>query len=58
MTNAAMIVIGNEVLSGRTREANVATVAKGLDDLGIALQEVRIVADDQTAIVAALNAST
>ena len=51
-----MIVIGNEVLSGRTREANVATIAKGLDDLGIPLNEVRIIADDQAAIVAAINA--
>ncbi len=53
---ACLIVIGNEVLSGRTREANLAYLGRRLNELGIRLAEARIVADDQKAIVAAVNA--
>ncbi|PYG29120.1 competence/damage-inducible protein A [Pelagimonas varians] len=58
MTNprAAMLVIGDEILSGRTRDANMFYLAGELTKQGIDLTEVRIVSDDQTAIVDALNA--
>jgi molybdenum cofactor synthesis domain-containing protein len=56
MANAAILVIGNEILSGRTQDANVAFLGKELASRGITLAEVRIVRDDQSAIVAALNA--
>lgn len=53
---AAMLVIGDEILSGRTRDANMFFLAGELTKQGIDLTEVRIVSDDQTAIVDALNA--
>lgn len=53
---AAMLVIGDEILSGRTRDANMHHLAGELTAVGIDLREVRIVSDVQGAIVAALNA--
>lgn len=53
---AAMLVIGDEILSGRTRDANMHHLAGQLTAHGIDLTEVRVVSDDQTAIVRALNA--
>ena len=44
---AALVVIGDEILSGRTQDKNVAQVATWLNDQGIRLAEVRIVPDDQ-----------
>lgn len=57
MTNptAAMIVIGDEILSGRTRDANMYHLAGQLTNHGIALSEVRVVPDNPDAIVAAIN---
>ena len=55
MTNptAAMLVIGDEILSGRTRDANMYHLAGQLTEQGINLKEVRVVSDDPTAIIAA-----
>ncbi len=53
---AAMLAIGDELLSGRTKDRNIAHLASVLTLTGIDLKEVRIVADDQGAIVDALNA--
>lgn len=53
---AALVVIGDEILSGRTQDKNVAQLATWLNDQGIRLAEVRIVPDDQAKIVAAVNA--
>lgn len=53
---AAMLVIGDEILSGRTRDANMHHLAMELAKAGIDLREVRIVADDPEAIVEAVNA--
>ena len=52
---AALVVIGDEILSGRTEDRNVAQVASWLNVQGIRLEEVRIVPDQQQAIVAAVN---
>ena len=52
---AALLVIGDEILSGRTQDKNVAQVATWLNRQGIRLAEVRIVADDQAQIAAAVN---
>ena len=41
--NAAIIIIGNEILSGRTQDVNVATISKWLNELGVKLEEVRTV---------------
>lgn len=58
MTNptAAMLVIGDEILSGRTRDSNLHYLAGELTRHGINLTEARVVADNQPAIVAAVNA--
>jgi molybdenum cofactor synthesis domain-containing protein len=53
---AAMLVIGDEILSGRTRDSNMHHLAGRLTEAGIDLREVRVVADDGDAIVAAVNA--
>lgn len=53
---AAMLVIGDEILTGRTRDANMHHLAKELTGRGIRLSEVRIIADQHEAIVTALNA--
>ncbi len=55
-STAAMLAIGDELLSGRTKDRNIAHLATLLTLAGIDLREVRIVADDQPAIVEALNA--
>ena len=58
MTNptAAMLVIGDEILSGRTRDANMHHLAGQLTEAGIDMTEVRIVSDDAPAIIAAVQA--
>ncbi len=53
---AAMLVIGDEILSGRTRDANIHYLAGELTERGIDLKEVRIISDNAGAIVAAVNA--
>jgi molybdenum cofactor synthesis domain-containing protein len=53
---AALAVIGDEILSGRTQDKNVAQLATWLNDQGIRLAEVRIVPDDSSAIGQAVNA--
>lgn len=53
---AAMLVIGDEILSGRTRDANMYHLAGELSKVGIELKEVRVVSDDAPAIVAAVKA--
>lgn len=53
---AALIVIGDEILSGRTQDRNIAQIATWLNVQGIRLREVRVVADDSDAIVESVNA--
>src|SRR3954470_15379933 len=53
---AAMLIIGNEILSGRTKDANLPFLAEKLNDAGIRLREVRVVPDVEAEIVAAVNA--
>ncbi|MBP6677840.1 MAG: competence/damage-inducible protein A [Paracoccus sp.] len=53
---AAILVIGDEILSGRTREGNAHHLSQVLNSIGIDLREVRIVADDQEQIVSAIRA--
>ena len=52
---AAAIIIGNEILSGRTREANLCFLGQRLSDLGIQLMEACIVPDNETIIITKLN---
>ncbi len=52
---ACLVIVGNEILSGRTTDANLPFLAKRLGELGIRLREVRVVADSEAAIVKAVN---
>jgi molybdenum cofactor synthesis domain-containing protein len=53
---AAILVIGDEILSGRTKDKNIGYIAEYLTNIGIDLREVRVVSDIQDEIVQALNA--
>tara|TARA_B100000965_G_scaffold384015_1_gene383822 strand:+ start:196 stop:951 length:756 start_codon:yes stop_codon:yes gene_type:complete len=53
--NAAIIIIGNEILSGRTQDINVMNLSKWLNELGVKVEEVRIVPDNETAIIHTVN---
>lgn len=53
---AAILLIGDEILSGRTQDTNGNHLAKRLTDMGIDLREIRVVPDEQGRIVAAVNA--
>jgi len=53
---AALVVIGDEILSGRTHDRNIAQIARWLQVQGIRLGEVRVVSDDMDAIAHAVNA--
>jgi molybdenum cofactor synthesis domain-containing protein len=53
---AAILVIGDEILSGRTKDKNIGYIAEYLTNVGIDLKQVRVVPDDETDIVDALNA--
>jgi molybdenum cofactor synthesis domain-containing protein len=53
---AAVLVIGDEILSGRTKDKNIGHVAERLTEVGVDLKEVRVVPDEEPEIVAAVNA--
>src|SRR5260221_11829268 len=53
---AALLVIGDEILSGRTKDKNIGYIAEYLTALGIDLREVRVVADEEGAFAEGLNA--
>jgi molybdenum cofactor synthesis domain-containing protein len=53
---AALLVIGDEILSGRTKDKNIGYIADHLTAIGIQLKEVRVVPDEEPEIVAAVNA--
>ncbi|MFZ1092293.1 MAG: molybdopterin-binding protein, partial [Xanthobacteraceae bacterium] len=53
---AALLVVGDKVLSGRTKDKNIGYIAEYLTALGVDLREVRVVGNEETAIVDALNA--
>jgi molybdenum cofactor synthesis domain-containing protein len=53
---ACLIIIGNEILSGRTADANLAYIATRLGEIGVRMAEARVVPDDEAAIVEAVNA--
>ena len=56
VVTAGLLVIGDEILSGRTKDKNIGYTAEYLTAIGIDLKEVRIVADDEADIIAALDA--
>jgi molybdenum cofactor synthesis domain-containing protein len=56
IVTAAFVMIGDEILSGRTEDKNLNFLAKGLSEIGINLREVRVVPDIEDEIIAAVNA--
>src|SRR5262245_24330712 len=56
IVTAGILVIGDEILSGRTKDKNIGYIAEYLTNIGIDLKEVRVVADDEAAIIEALDA--
>ena len=56
LVTAALCVIGDEILSGRTKDKNIGYIADHLTAIGIQLKEVRVVPDEEPEIVAAVNA--
>ena len=53
--NAAILIIGNEILSGRTQDTNTSTLATWLNSIGVKVAEVRVVPDEEKVIVDTLN---
>ena len=53
--NAAILIIGNEILSGRTQDTNTSTLATWLNSIGVKVVEVRVVPDEEKIIVETLN---
>jgi molybdenum cofactor synthesis domain-containing protein len=53
--NAAIIIIGNEILSGRTQDTNVSTISNWLNALGVKLEEVRVIPDNEKIIITTVN---
>ena len=53
--SAAIIIIGNEILSGRTKDINTSTIATWLNKLGVRVQEVRVIPDIEEVIVKTIN---
>src|SRR5215510_11155509 len=56
VVTVALLVIGSKILSGRTKDQNIGFIAEYLTGLGINLKEVRVVGDEERAIMDALNA--
>jgi molybdenum cofactor synthesis domain-containing protein len=52
---ACILIIGNEILSGRTQDLNLAYIAKGLGEAGVALREARVIPDVEATIIAVVN---
>jgi molybdenum cofactor synthesis domain-containing protein len=55
IVTAAVLIIGNEILSGRTQDTNLNYIAKGLGEVGVALREARVIPDVPDVIVAVVN---
>ena len=53
--NAAILIVGNEILSGRTQDTNTGTIALWLNSLGIKVKEVRVIPDIEETIVDTVN---
>ena len=53
--NAAILIIGNEILSGRTQDTNTSTLARWFNSIGVKVNEVRVIPDDEKIIVDAIN---
>jgi molybdenum cofactor synthesis domain-containing protein len=55
IVTAGVVIIGNEILSGRTQDENLAFLARGLNTVGVRLREARVIPDDAAVIAATVN---
>jgi molybdenum cofactor synthesis domain-containing protein len=55
IVTACLLIIGNEILSGRTQDANLAYIAKGLNEVGVQLTEARVIPDIEKTIIDTVN---
>jgi molybdenum cofactor synthesis domain-containing protein len=55
IVTACVLIIGNEILSGRTQDTNLAYIATGLNSVGVTLKEARVIADIPEAIIGTVN---
>ncbi len=55
IVTACLLIIGNEILSGRTQDTNLAYIAKGLNEVGVQLREARVIPDIAETIIATVN---
>ena len=55
IVTACVLIIGNEILSGRTQDANLAFLSEGLNGVGIRVREARVIPDDAGVIVGTVN---
>jgi molybdenum cofactor synthesis domain-containing protein len=53
--NAAILIIGNEILSGRTQDTNTSTIATWLNSIGVKIEEVRVIPDIEKTIIDTIN---
>ncbi len=53
--NAAILIIGNEILSGRTQDTNTSTIAQWLNSIGVKVNEVRVIPDIENIIIETVN---
>ena len=53
--NAAILIIGNEILSGRTQDTNTSTIAVWLNSIGVKVEEVRVIPDIEKTIIDTLS---
>ena len=53
--NAAILIIGNEILSGRTQDTNTSTIAQWLNSIGVKVNEVRVIQDIENTIIETVN---
>lgn len=55
IVTAALLIIGDEILSGRTQDKNLSVIAKAVNERGVQLKHVRVIADDEATIIASVN---
>src|SRR5438552_15578964 len=55
VVSACVLIIGNEILSGRTQDANLSFLAQGLNEAGVRLREARVIPDDAQTIIRTVN---
>jgi molybdenum cofactor synthesis domain-containing protein len=55
IVTACVVIIGNEILSGRTQDENLAFLARGLNSVGVRLREARVIPDETAVIIATVN---